>query len=195
MMTRVLMMNTGKMRMVKTMIVKRDLSATFKETNHMQSHLEHSAGPCHHPGRNARTIILVRMMLMMMMTMMMMMIILIMIRMLRVIMMMLAMMMMMPMMMMMLMIMMMIRMMMMMMMMMMMLMMMIMMMMMMMTTMIRSMNLQASTSGNLPPTPAYTGCAPVTDNVVRPSCTLQSRSTHTRDAKRGTQQTHPQRLT
>ena len=163
------------------MIVKRDLSATFKETNHMQSHLEHSAGPCHHPGRNARTIILVRMMIMMMMTMMMMMmIILIMIMMVRVIMMMLAMMMMMTMMIMMLM---------------MMMMMMLMMMMMTMTTMIRSMNLQASTSGKLPPTPAYTGCAQVTDNVVRPSCTLQSRSTHTRDAKRGTQQTHPQRLT
>ena len=163
------------------MIVKRDLSATFKETNHMQSHLEHSAGPCHHPGRNARTIILVRMMIMMMMTMMMM-IILIMIMMLRVIMMMLAMMMMMTMMKMLLMI-------------MMMMMMMLMMMMMTMTTMIRSMNLQASTSGKLPPTPAYTGCAQVTDNVVRPSCTLQSRSPHTRDAKRGTQQTHPQRLT
>ena len=171
------------------MIVKRDLSATFKETNHMQSHLEHSAGPCHHPGRNARTIILVRMMIMMMMTMMMMMIILIMIMMLRVIMMMLAMMMMMTMVMMMLMIMMM------MMMMLIMVMMMMMMMMMTMTTMIRSMNLEASTSGKLPPTPAYTGCAQVTDNVVRPSCTLQSRSTHTRDAKRGTQQTHPQRLT
>ena len=169
------------------MIVKRDLSATFKETNHMQSHLEHSAGPCHHPGRNARTIILVRMMIMMMMTMMMMMmmIILIMIMMLRVIMMMLAMMMMMTMMKMLLMIM----------MMMMMMMMLMMMMMMTMTTMIRSMNLQASTSGKLPPTPAYTGCAQVTDNVVRPSCTLQSRSPHTRDAKRGTQQTHPQRLT
>ena len=176
------------------MIVKRDLSATFKETNHMQSHLEHSAGPCHHPGRNARTIILVRMMIMMMMTMMMMMmmIILIMIMMLRVIMMMLAMMMMMTMVMMMLMIMMM---MMMMMMLIMVMMMMMMMMTMTMTTMIRSMNLQASTSGKLPPTPAYTGCAQVTDNVVRPSCTLQSRSTHTRDAKRGTQQTHPQRLT
>ena len=173
------------------MIVKRDLSATFKETNHMQSHLEHSAGPCHHPGRNARTIILVRMMIMMMMTMMMMMmIILIMIMMLRVIMMMLAMMMMMTMVMMMLMIMMM-----MMMMMLIMVMMMMMMMTMTMTTMIRSMNLEASTSGKLPPTPAYTGCAQVTDNAVRPSCVLQSRSTHTRDAKRGTQQTHPQRLT
>ena len=79
--------------------------------------------------------------------------------------------------------------------MMMMMMMMLMMMMMTMTTMIRSMNLQASTSGQLPPTPAYTGCAQVTDNAVRPSCVLQSRSTHTRDAKRGTQQTHPQRLT
>ena len=47
----------------------------------------------------------------------------------------------------------------------------------------------------LPPTPAYTGCAQVTDSVVRHSRTSESRSTHTRDAQRGTQQTHPPRLT
>ena len=65
MMTRVLMMNTGRMRIVTTMIVKLHLSATFKDTNYMQSHLEHSAGPCHHPGRSARTRILMRMITMM----------------------------------------------------------------------------------------------------------------------------------
>ena len=65
MMMRVLMMNTARMIMIKTMRVKLDLSATFKETKYMQSHLEHSAGSCHHLRRSARTRILMRMITMM----------------------------------------------------------------------------------------------------------------------------------
>ena len=95
MMMRVLMMNTARMMMIKTMIVKLHLSATFKETKYMQSHLEHSSGPCHHLGRSARTRILMRMITMMQLLLIMTML-----------------------------------------------------MMLMMTTMIRNMNLQASTSGN-----------------------------------------------
>ena len=145
MMMRVLMMNTARMIMIKTMSVKLDLSATFKETKYMQSHLEHSAGPCHHLGRTARTRILMRMitmmqlllimtMLMMLMIMMMMLSMFIMMLLVMIIMMMMMMLMLLPIMLIMLV--------------MMMMMMTMMMTMMMVTPLIQNINLQASTSGN-----------------------------------------------
>ena len=161
MMMRVLMMNTARMMMIKTMIVKLHLSATFKETKYMQSHLEHAAGPCHHPGRNARTRILMRMitmmqlllimtmlMMLMMMMMMMMMMMLSMIIVMLLVMILLVMIIMMMMMMLMMLMLLPIMLIMLVMMMMMMMMMTMMMTMMMVTPLIQNINLQASTSGN-----------------------------------------------
>ena len=143
MMMRVLMMNTARMMMIKTMIVKLHLSATFKETKYMQSHLEHSSGPCHHLGRSARTRILMRMI-----TMMQLLLIMTMLMMLLMMMMMLSMFIMMLLVMIIMMMMMMLMMLMLLPIMLIMLVMMMMMTMMMVTPLIRNLNLQASTSGN-----------------------------------------------